>query len=365
MTETVAETTLVDEIFLDGFFVRDEQIVSGGGNGVMKCNYEDGQRVRQGSVLSSVFQSQQDQINLQLIDEYTKEFEQLDTLSGEGAVKGSRIDIIVKQVSQLQLEYVAQIEAGSFSKAKELKDSLTYQLNKLQLCKGESENYDGAMAKLQGKIDSLRSSSETMGSITAPAGGYFSGKTDGLEQSLGLKESKKMSVSEAEKVLETKIPVSDGIGKIVTSNYWYYCALAQSSDLTKRLNIGDTVMVKFGSLSSAEYALRLVEKKEEADQTLFVFQSSVMNKKFINARFEKASITVASYEGIGVNKKALRFQDGVKGVYIARGTNVLFRKLDPVYEDEDIIISRFTTDAAYVSVYDNVVIGGESIGGSG
>ena len=365
-TETVAKTMLVDEIALDGFFVRDEQIVAGEDNGVIKCNYEDGKRVREGSVLSSVYQSQQDQINLQLVEEYTAQYEQLEALSAEGAVKGSRIDIIVKQANQLQTEYISQIEAGNYAKAKELKDSLTYQLNKLQLCKGEVTGYQDAMNTLQQKISDLRSDSETKGTIIAPVNGYFSSRTDGFEQQLSLEGCEAMSIADALRILDAKNVSQTGMGKIVTSNYWYYCAVAETSPLTEQLQLGDAVSVNFGSVSATTYTLRLIRvEQDESGHTLFVFKSSIMNKNFINARFEKASITVASYEGIGISKKALRFKNGVKGVYIVRGTNVLFRKVAPVYEDADIIISKFTIDAEYVSMYDNVVIGGELISADG
>ncbi len=365
-TETVGRTTLVDEITLDGFFVRDEIIVSGSSNGVIKCNYEDGQRVKTGSVLSSVYHSKQDQINLQLVKEYTALYDQLETLSAEGAVKGSRIDIIVKQIEQLQLEYASQVESGNFTKAEEIKDSLTYQLNKLQLCKGETKDYRVAMRTLKGKIDALSADSDTKGNITAAENGYFSSKTDGYEDALCIEDCQNMTAADAAKLLEQKSSVSAGIGKIVTSNYWYYCAVAKTSALTEQLYVGDTVSVKFGSLSAAEYPLQLVRIEDDGSgNTLFVFQSSIMNKNFINARFEKASITVATYEGIGISKKALRFKDGQKGVYIVRGSNLLFKKVESVYEDEDIIISKLSSDASFVSIFDNVVIGGEHISGNG
>ncbi len=364
-TETVGSTTLVDEITLDGFFVRDEIIVEGSDTGVIKCNYEDGQRVKIGSVLSSVYHSKQDQINLQLVEEYTALHAQLEALSAEGAVKGSRIDIIVKQVEQLQSEYVSRIESGNFAKAKEIKESLTYQLNKLQLCKGEVTSYAPAMKKLSDRIDALSANSDTKGSITASRNGYFSGKTDGYEQKLSLKDCDEMSPTDAIKLLSGKSSVSAGMGKIVTSNYWYYCAIAETSELTKKLYVGDTVSVRFGSLSAREYPLELVRTVDDGlGNTLFIFQSSIMNKNFINARFEKASITVATYEGIGISKKALRFQNGEKGVYIVRGSNLLFKKVDAVYEDEDIIISKLSSDAGYVSIFDNVVVGGEFISGN-
>lgn len=363
-TETVAKTTLVDEILLEGFFVRDELVVPGGENGVLKCNYEDGQRVRAKSDLASVYQSQQEQINLQLIEEYTAEYEQLKSLSGEGAVKGSRIDIIVKQIEQLQSEYVSQLEEKNYTKAKEIKDSLTYQLNKLQLCKGEVSDYRSAMQQLQTKIDLLSQDSDPLYSISAPSNGYFSAKTDGMEAVLNLSIADEMSVSDAVGLLERKKSGSVGLGKIVTSNYWYYCAIAKTDELTAKLRPGQKIDVNFNSLGSGSYSLELIRAEEDENgNTLFVFKSSVMNKNFINARFEKASIRVATYEGIGISKQALRFKDGVKGVYIVRGKNLLFRKVDAVYEDEDIVISRYSTDASYVSLYDNVVIGGELING--
>ncbi len=363
-TETVATTTFVDEIVLDGFFVRDEQVVSDNKDGIMKCNYEDGQRVREGSDLLSIYGSQQDQINLQLVESYTREYEQLKTLSGEGAVKGSRIDIIVKQIEQLQLEYVEQLESGNFVKAIEIKESLTYQLNKLQLCKGEVSDYNDAMKQLQDKIATLSTQTSVIGNIDSPANGYFSGKTDGFETALSLKQARKLSVADAQQILASPSRTAAGIGKVVTSNDWYYCAIAETSDLTRGLHVGQKVQVKFGSLSPQTYTVTLVRTEENQNgNTLLIFKSSIMNKNFINARFEKASITINAYEGIGISKAAIRFKDKQKGVYIVRGNNLLFRKVDPIYEDEDIIISAFSTDTEYVSLYDKVVVGGELISG--
>ncbi len=364
-TETVTQTVLVKEIALDGFFVRDESVVEGNTSGILKYNYADGRRVKTGSELCSIYSSQQDQINLQLAEEYKEAYSELKALSSEGSVKGSRIDIVVKQAAQLQLEYVAQLEAGEFAKAKEIKEDLTYQLNKLQLCKGEVTDYNDAMEQLKGKIESLNSGSKALGSVTAPKNGYFSSRVDGLEGSLSLGGCEGMTVADAADILSNKTVSGEGIGKIVVSNYWYYCALADTSELTKALSVGRKVALRFNSLNSDEYALSLIGKVEEEEKTLLIFQSSIMNKDFINARFERASITVSSYEGVGVSKQALRFQDGVKGVYILRGTTVLFKKLDPAYEDEDIIISRYTNNSDYVSPYDNVIVGGEIIHAAG
>lgn len=364
-TETVTQTVLVKEITLDGFFVRDESLVEGSTSGILKYNYADGRRVKAGSELCSIYSSQQDQINLQLAEEYREAYDELKALSSEGSVKGSRIDIVVKQTAQLQSEYVAQIEAGEFARAKEIKEDLTYQLNKLQLCKGEVTDYNDAMELLQGKIESLSSGSKALGSVTAPKNGYFSSRVDGLEETLSLSGCKDMTVADAADILSDKAVSGEGVGKIVTSNYWYYCALTDTNELTKALSVGKEVELHFSSLNVGECTLSLVAKAEEEEKTLLVFQSSIMNKDFINARFEHASITISSYDGIGVSKEAQRFQNGVKGVYILRGTTVLFKKLDPIYEDEDIIISRYTTDSDYVSVYDDVIVGGEVIHAAG
>ena len=87
-------------------------------------------------------------------------------------------------------------------------------------------------------------------------------------------------------------------------------------------------------------------------------------------RFEKATLILKNYTGIVIPKEAVRVQkttddDGnevnANGVYVLLGKSVYFRKVSPLYEDEDVLVSEITTQSGYVSVYDQVIVKGKEL----
>ena len=48
-----------------------------------------------------------------------------------------------------------------------------------------------------------------------------------------------------------------------------------------------------------------------------------------------------------------------KGVYILQGQKIAFRKLDVIYECDDYLLSKVSSDTGYISVYDDIITSGE------
>ena len=66
------------------------------------------------------------------------------------------------------------------------------------------------------------------------------------------------------------------------------------------------------------------------------------------------------YEGIRVPRNAIRFdKDNQKGVYILLGQRIAFKKIETIYECEEYILSKATSDTSYVSIYDDIITEGE------
>ena len=51
----------------------------------------------------------------------------------------------------------------------------------------------------------------------------------------------------------------------------------------------------------------------------------------------------------------------VHGAYIKHGEKVIFKKIDPIFQGEDYVVSRVNTDKDYVQLYDDVIVGGLSL----
>ena len=70
-------------------------------------------------------------------------------------------------------------------------------------------------------------------------------------------------------------------------------------------------------------------------------------------------MSVQNYEGIKVPRKAIRFnKDGEKGVYIKLGENIIFRKIDVIFEGDDYVISAANPDSDYLMLYDDIIVEG-------
>ena len=62
-----------------------------------------------------------------------------------------------------------------------------------------------------------------------------------------------------------------------------------------------------------------------------------------------------------VDEETGQVLDKITGVYTLLGKTQRFKKVDIIYEDEFIVISKQTENSDYVSVYDQVIIKGKNL----
>ena len=67
------------------------------------------------------------------------------------------------------------------------------------------------------------------------------------------------------------------------------------------------------------------------------------------------------YKGIKVDRKAIRFVDNQKGVYIIYGEDMLFKKINVIYEGDDFVLAEITDNPDYLNVYDQIVLEGYNV----
>lgn len=87
--------------------------------------------------------------------------------------------------------------------------------------------------------------------------------------------------------------------------------------------------------------------------------SEDMTYDLVQKRVERVEMTLNDFEGIRVSRDAIRFdKDNNMGVYVLWGQRVLFKKLDVIFESDDYLLSRITSDSDYVAVYDEIILDG-------
>ena len=107
------------------------------------------------------------------------------------------------------------------------------------------------------------------------------------------------------------------------------------------------------------------------EKAVVIFESDYLDEDLITMRFESPQVILGTHSGIIIPKQAIRMEnmtneDGsssmVKGVYTQLGKTVRFKKVDPVYEDDYVLVSKPNIDATqYVSIYDQVIVKGKNL----
>ena len=92
-----------------------------------------------------------------------------------------------------------------------------------------------------------------------------------------------------------------------------------------------------------------------------MISSDKLTFELVQHRVERVQMVVSEYNGVYVPRSAIRFNsDGEKGVYVLMGQNIVFKKLDIIFEGEDFILSSNTGASDYVLLYDDIITEGVS-----
>ena len=73
-------------------------------------------------------------------------------------------------------------------------------------------------------------------------------------------------------------------------------------------------------------------------------------------------IELGTYRGLKIPYKALRFQDGLQGVYVVASGIVEFKKVDIIYDDVTFFLSSIdSNNTDLVQMYDDIVTEGTDL----
>ena len=73
-------------------------------------------------------------------------------------------------------------------------------------------------------------------------------------------------------------------------------------------------------------------------------------------RTAEVELIFSEETGIKVSRSAIRFVDGIKGVYVIEGELVEFKKLNVIYDGDDYVLSENTSDPEYLNLYDKILL---------
>ncbi len=386
-TETVVYDTLSDTADMNGFVIRDEELViSDQAASAVKYMYDDGVKVAKGTQVAKFFEAASDvyaQERISVLDQEIAKFTQLSAMKETSEAKPEELDKSITQDLFQLLEAARKNELKHFDS---YRDSLLYLISERQIITGTVEDFSVRLSELEKEKQELESSyGQAVGGVSAPVSGYFISSVDGYESAVAFEDALDLTISEIDALLEQQPqPAENAVGKISISNEWYVACRVSANDALK-LSKGAKVnlVIPSASYEDVPAVVKVINQEDKRQDAAVIFSCTDLDGNLIDLRKAPMQIKFEEYTGLRVSKDALHVETmsvdvkdetgkvvgqeekEVQGVYILYGEVIRFREVCPLYTGDDYVICDPNPTNALTSnvlkLYDEVIVSGKDL----
>ena len=392
-TETAMYGEVSDVIQSQGFVVRNETVVPGNSSGVLSYRLSDGARVASGGVIADVFSSESDASAQREIEQLDREIRNLQALAGPSDYVVANPSMLGDQIYSAMEEIAKGVNENDYSQLATWREDLLNALTRRQLVTGEesAEDFSQRISQLESQRSALEAQAgDAVGTIEAPSAGYFISSVDGLEDAVNVEDVEDLTVSQVENLLSLEpSPNTTAAGKICEDFNWYVACIFNEDDMVHLEGVESVSLdIPFASTEKIPATVAAKNYDEETGDTAVIFRCSYMDSDIAAVRNEAVQVTVATYSGVLVNERALRFEDveytttdengntvtqvqeNVRGVYVLYGGQLEFVqvftdhsvngyaicKTDLSSEEQEQLVTKST-----IQLYDQIVVEGTDL----
>ncbi len=360
-----------------GVFIRDEEIVSYSGGGVLNYNVSDGGRLGNGTAIAEVYPNDTQISTDREIERLEKELDILNKIQNPGTVESAQPSSLSENIEEYYRNLIYCRDIGDYESVESDMDELLILLSTYQIVTDETVDFTQKIADISGKIFELKSTSVSPSEvIESDRSAYFVSYCDGYEDTLTKENLDSLTIEQLKEVSDTKTESSTIVGKIIDGYEWYLAGIIDNS--RKEYNVGDIVTLRFAS-ASEDFIAEVVDVRDEGDasESIIIVSCHQFNYDLVQHRTDNVELIKGDYRGLKVPREAIRFkaieetivdkETGIesvvttnyKGVYILEGEQVEFKKIDVIYEGGDYVLSAtHDEDSSYLSLYDDIMIEG-------
>lgn len=365
VTETALLSVGTDSERVQGVFVRDEEVCTYDGSGVISYEVADGGKVGVGSTIAEVYSSE-NQIEIkQRIALLQNELSLLERISNPGTTQTAQPSNISELFTQNYKTYLYGRERHDLDDLADQRGEMLVLLSTYQLVTGKDSSYAVKMQTIQSEISALEQAQQPpLSTITADHAAYFVSYADGYEDTLRMETVDSLTPEQIAEIHDSPGSGDGTIGKLIDSYQWELVAVVDNSE--KIYNLEDRVTLKFASTSeTVRGEITMLNSDAGAAQTVIAVTCESMTYDLVQHRTESVEIIRGEpKQGIMVPRDALHFKDvtgknghseRIRGVYILNGEQPEFRRLEVIYEGTDYVISEQTLDSDYLQLYDSII----------
>ena len=352
-----------DSILTTGIVCREETIIENVQDGYFYYNVENGQRVSSGMLIGQVYASQSDIDNIYESQKLEKQIENFE--EAENFMSSVNVDISItrRQLSNSMVEFSQQLSAGNYSDVYADVQDMLLSLNKINV----AMNREGDIAATKENIKNENSAvkgqiSVPIQSIYSPTSGYFMNNIDGYENIASVNNFKNISYADGVDILTHPIEEPQSkYGKMITDYKWSLCAYVTAQQAEK-LTVGQRVRLSLDGKQNEYHTVTVDSLTPKDDMVMIVLKSTTMNKQAASSRIVDGEILFSQYRGIKIPKSAIRIVNGEMGVYVKFSKLVIFKKVNPVYQDDNyVILPLEVKEDNQVELYDDIIVKGVNL----
>lgn len=362
-TATAVSFEALSGIEVEGYFVRQEQVIDYTATGNERYVAFDGEKVSKGGVIASVYASPAIAATQVRVDELNAQIETLKSMNSMSDPSAVDLDTLNNKINSVYTDFLTANDNGNFLNTDSISNQLLVQMNKKQILTGEVSGFDGLIASLQNEVTALTAMLQPpVQSITSNASGFFVSNVDGLEDILKISDIDNMDVGIFNKLKNAE--QKSGFGKIVTSYDWYIITKMTGDDYLK-FSVGNTVTLITPIEGSKELTAKVhkINVSDSANEALVIFSCNTMNGEIATTRLAKMTVVTERYEGIRISNKAIRVVDGKTGVYTIQGSIVKFRPVEIIYTADTFSICKNDEmgSGSGIRLFDEVIEKGKNL----
>ncbi len=336
-----------------GYIFRSEENITTSLRGTPDHKVADGERVGVDELICDMYSSVTEDVSRKIAD-IDREIALLESVIGTGVIE-TGIPEAIAAANKSYGEIMTGLAHGDYTAAGTLAESLRAALCRVQYLEGGGEDIAMRISTLLAERSGLIAAyGKKTGSINADSVGYFFKNSDGYEDIFDPELLSEITVGSFAELIEREpADVSNCVGKMVGDSRWYLCIPFSSAD-AKGLAEGESYNIIFNDNSARTLMMtleRLVLDLDDYDadgdraEALLIFSSKEMPRDIKYLRAQDVSVEAASYSGYRIPITALRYHEGMTGVYTLNGGYVFFRQIKVLYEGAGYCIAADYADA--------------------
>lgn len=358
-TEEAILCNINEDIPFQGIVVRDEKVVTYSGDGVLDYLYDDGSKISINSPIAEVYESRDSIISKNKAVKLEMQIADLQKAQNPGTTNYVQPETLKKKIDDEYKQLLSNSLNNDFQSIDKSKRNMSVAMNIYDIITGITTDYDNKITQLEADVADLENYFSKKDTINAEESGYFVSYCDGYEDKLTTDSIEKLSQDNIEKIISGKSndlykKHSNAIGKMFDD---YSCKIVAVVNADKRIAVGETLQIMFNSSNNIyDVIIDSVKPASDEGKVIVVFSCDVLDKTLVKSRVHSIELIFDEYQGIKVPRKAIRFQGEQKGVYVLLGNEITFKKINVIYEGDDFVVSKNTSDVEYLLLYDQILL---------